>query len=145
MVCVPAYIALWSSMGCVALTRANQPETRAASPATLHVIAAQGMQRVSATLCLVYVDACMCVLVLVRVRVRVRACVEVCMALLPRCCLHLFPTAEPLPVYVLSHQVCRQEGCTEGPPWSVCLRWWQHMVAKRTHRPCKRKKTRHNS
>ena len=80
---------------CVALMRANEPETRAASPATLHVIAAQGMQRVSATLCLVYVDACMCVLVLVRVRVRVRvrACVEVCMALLPRCCLHLFPSA----------------------------------------------------
>ena len=84
---------------CVALMRANEPETHAASPATLHVIAAQGMQRVSATLCLVYVDACMCVLVLVRVRVRVRvrACVEVCMALLPRCCLHLFPSAEPLP------------------------------------------------
>ena len=128
---------------CVALMRANEPETRAASPATLHVIAAQGMQRASATLCLVYVDACMCVRVRVLVLVRVRACVEVCMALLPRCCLHLFPSAEPLPhghchcIYVLGHQVCRQEGCTEGPPWSVCLRWWQHMVAKRTHRPCK--------
>ena len=34
---------------CVALTRANEPETRAASPAT-HVVAAQGMQRASATL-----------------------------------------------------------------------------------------------
>ena len=49
------------SAECVALTRANEPETRAASPATLHVVAAQGMQRASATLCLVYVDVCMCV------------------------------------------------------------------------------------
>ena len=44
---------------CVALTRANEPETRAASPVT-HVVAAQGMQHASATLSDMWMRACAC-------------------------------------------------------------------------------------